>query len=206
MLRIKLLLILICFTFSCKKAKKHTVSKAEEKQIATPSKSKKEFKIGDKLDSLNGVYAYYNQSISNVSGRNLTKDGYNLGLKWQCVEFVKRYYYEHLHHKMPNAYGHAKDFYYAAITDGKLNSDRNLLQFSNGSISKPQVNDILVFDGNIFNKYGHVAIIADVDEGKIEIMQQNVGLTSRDDIKLQFKNEKWFLKDSSVLGWLRKAE
>ena len=67
--------------------------------------------IGDKVDSLNGVFVYYNHSVGNVSGRNTTADGYNLGLKYQCVEFVKRYYYENLNHKMPNSYGHAKDFF-----------------------------------------------------------------------------------------------
>ncbi|MFA0963395.1 hypothetical protein AB9P05_16445 [Roseivirga sp. BDSF3-8] len=46
-----------------------------------------------------------------VSGRNLTPDGYNLGLKYQCGEFMKRYYYLHLNHKMPDSYGHARDFF-----------------------------------------------------------------------------------------------
>ncbi len=50
------------------------------------------YEVGDKVDSLNGVYVYYNSNVGNVSGRNLASDGYNLGLKYQCVEFVKRYY------------------------------------------------------------------------------------------------------------------
>jgi hypothetical protein len=53
------------------------------------------FSIGQQIDSLNGVSVFYNGSFGNISGRNITKDGYNLGLKYQCVEFVKRYYYEH---------------------------------------------------------------------------------------------------------------
>ncbi|MFN6047371.1 MAG: hypothetical protein ACK45C_05080, partial [Bacteroidota bacterium] len=64
--------------------------------------------IGDKLDSFNNVYVYYNGSISHVLERNISKDGYNLGLKFQCVEFVKRYYYQYYKHKMPDSYGHAK--------------------------------------------------------------------------------------------------
>lgn len=69
-----------------------------------------EHTVGQAIDSLNGVYFYYNGSVDNVVGRNTTADGYNLGLKYQCVEFVKRYYFEHFNHKMPNSYGHAKDF------------------------------------------------------------------------------------------------
>lgn len=160
--------------------------------------------IGDTLDVFNDVYVIYNKNISNTSGRHLTKDGYNLGLKWQCVEFVKRYYYEHLNHKMPNSYGHAKDFYNPEIVDGEINYDRNLIQFTNGSITKPTKNDLLVFDGNVFNPYGHVAIISKVEDDFIEIVQQNVGKNSRAKIDLSIKNGQWFLDDSEILGWLRK--
>src|SRR5690554_774597 len=127
------------------------------------SSSTKHLKIGDKLDSLNGVYVYYNSNVSNVSGRNTTTDGYNLGLKYQCVEFVKRYYYEHLNHKMPDSYGHAKDFFDNTVTDGQLNKKRNLIQYRNPSQTKPKVDDLLIFGGSIFNKYGHVAIVSNVD-------------------------------------------
>ena len=44
--------------------------------------------IGDVIDSFNGVAVYYNGPVNNVSGRNLSPDGYNLGQKQQCVEFV----------------------------------------------------------------------------------------------------------------------
>ena len=50
--------------------------------------------VGEKIDSLNGVYVYYNGGVSNVEERNLSEDGYNIGLKYQCVEFIKRYYFE----------------------------------------------------------------------------------------------------------------
>ncbi len=47
--------------------------------------------IGQEIDQLNGVQVYYNGGVDTVTGRNTTPDGYNLGLKYQCVEFVKRY-------------------------------------------------------------------------------------------------------------------
>ena len=37
--------------------------------------------VGQKIDSLNGVYVYYNGKTGNSVGRNRTEDGYNLGLK-----------------------------------------------------------------------------------------------------------------------------
>lgn len=44
--------------------------------------------VGDRIDELNGVAIYYNGGVNTVQGRNLSKDGYNLGLRYQCVEFV----------------------------------------------------------------------------------------------------------------------
>ena len=167
----------------------------------------KTLKVGDKVDSLNGVFVYYNSFVGNVSGRNTTVDGYNLGLKYQCVEFVKRYYYEHLNHKMPNSYGHAKDFYVKGLSDGQLVKDRALNQFTNPSSSKPQVHDLVVYDGTVFNKYGHVAIISKVTDNRVEIIQQNPGSVgpSRETYKLTKTNGKWKIEQEKILGWLRKG-
>ena len=162
--------------------------------------------IGQEIDSLNGVVVYYNGSVSNVSGRNTTPDGYNLGLKYQCVEFVKRYYYEYLHHKMPDSYGHAKDFFDKSIADGKFNKRRNLTQYTNPSSSKPKVDDLLIYSGTRFNKYGHVAIVSKVTGNTIEIIQQNPGVAgrSRETFKLNNKGGKWRIENQRIVGWLRK--
>ncbi|HRG86986.1 MAG TPA: CHAP domain-containing protein [Chitinophagales bacterium] len=163
------------------------------------------YEIGEPIDSLNHVQVFYNGSTANVLERNTTSDNYNLGLKYQCIEFVKRYYYEFLQHKMPDSYGHAKDFFNPVIADGQLNTQRNLLQFTNGSKSQPKVNDILVLDKSRTNLYGHVAIISAVEGGYIEIIQQNAGkyATSRDIMELVQEEGKWVIKNDRVLGWLR---
>ncbi len=92
--------------------------------------------------------------VGHSDGRNTGPDGYNIGMKYQCVEFVKRYYYQRFHHKMPDSYGNAKEFYDAAVPDSGLNQKRALLQFCNGSISKPRLEDLLIFDGHPGNPYG----------------------------------------------------
>ncbi len=161
--------------------------------------------IGDKVDSLNGVYVYYNGRVSHTGERNTSKDGYNLGLKYQCVEFVKRYYYEYYHHKMPDSYGNAKDFYDSKIKDGELNIARNLLQFSNPSKLKPKVGDLIILDGHLGNKYGHVAIISAVNKNSISIIQQNPGVFDkpRVDMGLDSTYHKFKIANGRVLGWLR---
>ena len=162
--------------------------------------------VGQKLDSLNGVYVYYNGRVGHTGKRNLSEDDYNIGLEYQCVEFVKRYYYQHYHHKMPDSYGNAKDFYNDSIADSKLNSKRNLIQYKNPSTTKPAVSDLLIFDGHVGNKYGHVAIVSFVDDNKIEIIQQNPGpfAKSRIKIKLTKKENQFKIESDRVLGWLRK--
>lgn len=168
----------------------------------------KNLSVGEQVDQLHGVWVNYNGAISNVVGRNTTPDGYNLGLKYQCVEFVKRYYYQHLNHKMPNSYGNAKDFFDKNVPDGKINHVRNLQQFSNPSYTKPQVSDLVVFEGTLLNKYGHVAIISRVNEDEVEIIQQNTGLwgQSREVFALNKKAGKWKINHRHLLGWLRKKE
>lgn len=164
------------------------------------------FEVGQKIDSLNGVVVYYNGAVGNVEGRNLSKDGYNIGLKYQCVEFVKRYYLEALNHKMPNSYGHAKDFFNSKIKDGNINNERNLVQYQNPSLSKPKVNDLLVYSATLTNRYGHVSIISKVTDDEIEIIQQNPGPFGkpREKYNLIKKDGKWLIDNNRILGWLRK--
>lgn len=164
------------------------------------------YRVGQEIDRLNGVAVFYNGGVGHSSGRNLAPGGYNLGIKYQCVEFVKRYYYEHLNHEMPDAYGNAKQFFDGALADGALNTHRGLFQYANGSDSKPRPDDLLVFGPSLLNRYGHVAIVSAVTDSAVEIVQQNPGpfRSSRERLPLQFESGRWRYQNSRVLGWLRK--
>jgi surface antigen len=163
------------------------------------------YEVGQKLDSLNGVYVYYNGGVNNVTERNTSPDGYNLGLKYQCVEFVKRYYYQYYKHKMPDAYGHAKTFFDESLADSSFNNSRGLLQFSNPSQSRPAESDLVIYSGTFLNKYGHVAIVSKVTATSVEIIQQNPGPfgTSRETYDLKYVDGKWKIDNSRIKGWLR---
>lgn len=164
------------------------------------------YEVGEVVDTYNSVKVYYNGGVSNSEGRNISKDGYNIGMKYQCVEFVKRYYYEHLNHIMPDTYGNAVDFYDKSLKDDNVNLKRDLVQFSNPSNIKPKEDDILIFDKNIFNRYGHVAIICKVEDSLIEIIQQNPGpfAHSREIIKISKQNKLWLIENKRILGRLSK--
>lgn len=164
-----------------------------------------DYAIGQEIDSLNHVKVYYNGNVGHVLGRNVAADGYNLGLKYQCVEFVKRYYYEYYDHKMPDSYGNAKDFFNASVKDGEINTARNLRQCNNPSRLQPQVGDLIVFDGHSGNPYGHVAIVSEVKDGEIQIIQQNPGpgASSRIWIDVMHEGERFRVDSGRTLGWLR---
>jgi len=163
------------------------------------------YEVGQAIDSLHGVKVYYNGSVRHVEGRNLTPDNYNLGQKYQCVEFVKRYYYQRLHHKMPDPSGDAKDFYENGLSDGERNTKRNLIQFNNGSATCPDTSDLLVFGPSLFNPFGHVAIVSDVTGLELELIQQNPGPFGKSRVRIGIRSEngRWYLAESRVLGWLR---
>ncbi|MFD2598439.1 CHAP domain-containing protein [Sphingobacterium corticis] len=165
----------------------------------------RELQVGDRIDSLNGVYVYYNGGVSHSGERNTAADGYNIGITYQCVEFVKRYYYEYYDHKMPDSYGNAKDFFDSKLADGAWNEKRDLLQFTNPSSEIPQQGDLLIYTPTLWNRYGHVAIVSFVGADHIEIIQQNPGpfASSRERYPLKKDGEKWLIENERVLGWLR---
>lgn len=173
--------------------------------IITHLNSHPRYAVGDVIDQFNDVSVYYNGGVANVSGRNLTLDGYNLGLEYQCVEFIKRYYYQRFGHKMPNDRGHAKDFFLTSLPSDFLNPQRDLIQFHNKNKSSPQVEDIVVFAPWLFNRYGHVAIVSKVESDYIEIIQQNPGPfgSTREKIPLNINNDEYTVDHDRLLGWLR---
>lgn len=161
--------------------------------------------IGRVMDSYKGVDVYYNGDDYSLNhGKNYSKDGYYYGYKWQCVEFIKRFFYEAKSHKMPDVYGNAKDFFDENVENGKLNDKRGLIQYRNGENEKPQPDDLVVF---MDTTYGHVVIVTEVGENYIEVIQQNMGEYARIRFDLECKEGKYFVGGKRVpAGWLRKAD
>lgn len=118
---------------------------------------------------------------------------------------MKRYYYEYYKHKMPNAYGNAIDFFNTTLKDGELNTDRDLIQYTNPSKKKPQIGDLIIMDATWTNEYGHVVIVSGVTDDKVEIIQQNAGNPDhpRDVYDLELNDGLWEIDNSRILGWLR---
>ena len=134
------------------------------------------YRVGKVLDSYRGVQVYDNGLLFFQShGRHYSAEGYYCGQKWQCVEFIKRFYYDAKGHKMPDVMGHAKSFFDQSLPHGSLNPRRGLLQYRNGSSEKPRPDDLVVFTDT---KFGHVGIVTQVDGNFIPIGSDTPKLAS----------------------------
>ena len=157
--------------------------------------------FGTQVGEYNGVIAYSNYENSYVSGKYNYVDGYNTGMKWQCVEYVNRYYYVIYGLKIRIPGTHADDYYDTA-------SDRGLIAYPNGGTTPLQPGDILCSNGGT---HGHVAIVRDVTTNSIHIIHQNWANTAADNdkaISMSVSDGHYTVSGFSgsypVQGWLRK--
>jgi hypothetical protein len=160
-------------------------------------------KVGRVRDRYQGVPVYDNGLFFFHSyGKHYAPDGYYFGQKWQCVEFVKRFYYQAKQHRMPDGMGHAKSFFDEKLPEGASNQRRGLVQFRNGSTNKPCADDLIVFTDT---KFGHVAIVTEVGSNYLEVIQQNILSGSRGKFSLVASNGHYFVTSPRIpAGWLRK--
>ncbi len=158
--------------------------------------------VGKVLDSYRGVPVYSNGLLFFRSyGKNYAPDGYYYGQKWQCVEFIKRFYHDAKQHKMPDVMGHAKSFFDETAPDGRLNARRGLIQYRNGSTERPHPDDLLVFTDT---KYGHVGIVTEAGDSTVEIIQQNILGHTRQKLSLTSSNGHYFITaPRRPAAWLR---
>lgn len=142
-------------------------------------------------------------------------DGIYMGYKWQCVEFARRWLYVNkklIFNDVTMAY---EIFNLKTIRDLVNNTELPLYSFNNGSIKPPEPGSMLIWDqGGEFEETGHVAIITEVFNDRIRIVEQNMdfekwpaGQNYSREIKAKIgsKGDFWLqcsYKDSSILGWV----
>jgi glutathionylspermidine amidase/synthetase len=101
-------------------------------------------------------------------------DGIYMGMKWQCVEFARRWLYANLGWVFDDV-AMAYDIF--RLQSGLVISDGSRLplhSFRNGSRRRPEPGAMLIWnEGGHFTTTGHVAIITDVGDGSVRIAEQN---------------------------------
>ncbi|GAA0852055.1 bifunctional glutathionylspermidine amidase/synthase [Aliiglaciecola litoralis] len=155
------------------------------------------------------------QQYPNRSAFRSYLDGVYMGYKWQCVEFARRWLYVNrglIFNDVSMAY---EIFKLSRIRDVVNNIELPLYAFENGSQKRPEPGSLLIWDqGGDFEETGHVAIITEVFDDKIRIVEQNMDFVawplgqqySREIAAKTGKSGDYWLqcsyKDSTILGWV----
>lgn len=161
-----------------------------------------QFLVGRVLDSYQGVPVRSNGFLFfQGHGRHYATDGYYYGQRWQCTEFIKRFFHDAKGHRMPDVWGHARTFFDPEVSQGGLNPRRGLVQFRNGGAEPPRPDDLLVFTDTT---YGHVAIVTAVRSDAVEVIQQNVVGRTRQAFVLKTSGGSYSIASPrQPAGWLR---
>ncbi|MDT0581534.1 bifunctional glutathionylspermidine amidase/synthase [Brumicola blandensis] len=146
-------------------------------------------------------------------------EGVYMGYKWQCVEYARRWLYVNkglIFNDVSMAY---EIFRLSSIRDIKNNTELPLCSFANGSQQPPRVGDLLIWEeGGEFEETGHVAIVSEVFDDKIHIVEQNMSFEAWPDgrnysreikAKIGKKGDFWLqcsFDDSVILGWVSQTE
>lgn len=133
----------------------------------------------------------------------------NTGLRWECVEYMRRFYLSALNLHITSL-GHGRDWFglapdivYMDSTTRRVGFDR----FDDNTVTRPPAaGDILAYNNSVGNGFGHVAIIKRVRPGYILTAQQNWSNESSDlDRRLTLSSEgnRYNVGEAGVQGWLR---
>ena len=156
------------------------------------------------------VPAYSNGNDSYISNQENYLYGVYTGIKWQCVEYARRWLFIRKGCVFDSVDGAADIWtqidYVQRVADKKCFT---LNKFPNGSPSPPQNESILIYNrSGVDMPYGHVAIIVDVLSGFIRVAEENYyayywsGNYSRQ-IPYVLKNGLYFIQDDyPISGWI----
>jgi outer membrane protein assembly factor BamB len=158
--------------------------------------------FGTYLGEFNGVAVYSNNIDSYYSGAPHYVNGTYTVIEWQCVEYVRRYYFLVFGIDLSSLYtGDAQTWYDNASTMG-------LSRYPNSGSVAPQVGDIMV---STAGANGHIAIVRAVSNNEVCTVQQNFSNDSVDVnrcLALSIINGIYTVSGFSsgypVEGWLRK--
>ncbi|CAF3707941.1 unnamed protein product [Rotaria sp. Silwood1] len=156
------------------------------------------------------VPAYSNGDEDFFSVEEHYLHGIYMGIKWQCVEYARRWLCMRKQCIFQNV-RHAADIFtnvksIERVTDGK---HFPLKAYPNGSPHKPQVDSILIFSRAEDQPFGHIAIICDVVPDFVRIAEQNIdskywpGDYARE-LRLIQKNDLYYIEDDEgiITGWM----
>jgi hypothetical protein len=150
---------------------------------------------GTPLGAFNGIVNFSNKGGSKI------KDF--LGWEYECVEYINRYYYEIYDYPSWKGHGDAKDYF-----RGLPKKYKDITAYENRGPTAPERGDIMVWGASPANKNkGHVAIVKDVQDTSVTVIQQNLRQNSEDAnyiLAMTHQDGKYKVSGGpgTVLGWL----
>ena len=161
---------------------------------------------------LGNVPAYSNCNAGCVVFSPNKNDGTYTGIKWQCVEYARRW----LLVNKGVVYGDvdiAADIWgLDFVTRVKDKTRLKMSTYPNGEEKPPQVGDLLIY-AKAFLKTGHVAVVSNVDlkSNTVQVVEQNFNNTKwaknyARSIPYVKHDKKVWLLDAYLLGWKRVSE
>jgi glutathionylspermidine amidase/synthetase len=104
------------------------------------------------------------------------ENGVYTGMKWQCVEFARRYWFQQKQVLIPTVQWAAhmmkfKEVY--RIRNGKYFVVPLIANYNGGTV-KPEAHDLLIYKSTVGQRVGHVAVVLEVtDKNIIYVGEQN---------------------------------
>lgn len=140
-----------------------------------------------------GIQAYSNCQAQCVVFDPNKLNGTYTGIKWQCVEFTRRWLIQNRGMTFGDVDVAADIWALNSLTRLDDQSAVPLKTYENGARQRPQRGDLLVY-GREYLGTGHAAIVLFVDrkKGQIYVAEQN------------FKNEKWPARHARTIQYIRK--
>lgn len=146
-------------------------------------------------------------------------DGIYMGYKWQCVEFARRWLYVNKGYIFNDVSMAYEIFNLRSVRQISTNKLLPLQAYKNGAQRHPVPGSLLIWEeGGDFVDTGHVAIITEVTQDYVRIVEQNMdfvpwpkGLDYSREIKVKVgaENDFWLqssASDATILGWMIQSD
>ena len=171
---------------------------------------------GKELGNNEGVVGYSNCRDDYYSDQTFINGHHKIpsGLKWQCVEYARRYYQEKFGITFHDVEGASDIWNLEFVWNLRENKTHSFKSYPNKlSKTSPQVHDLVIYQKSHHLPYGHVAVVVDVDKDRqlVFIAEQNwtndIWQNSNYSRVLQLKKDSlgtFELQDDSgfeIIGW-----
>lgn len=141
--------------------------------------------------------------------------GQFMGYKWQCVELARRWLYVNRGYVFDDIAMAYDIFRLRFVTRTDDNSKLPLKSFANGAKRRPEAGCLLIWnEGGEFDVTGHVAVVTEVTDDCVRVVEQNVedkiwpdGQTWSRELSVTIGDDGGYwidctFEDAGIMGWV----